>query len=273
MLPFAFLFLFISSPLPRPATNQKRTQAQSKNDKRQSQQEPSEHRASPIAVVQLAQRTDQKEHSEKRTAEREPKPVVVRVPTPIPVQKDDLDYVGAIGTLILAVGTLGLAFYAGLQVKALKDGERAWMVAQMENLPEEIVPRNVLRLACHIKNLGRSPALLTVKGESCRVEAAEYTLPLPLQSYENTTEWKEGGATIPPNGEIVVASYLTADKTALVYDGGKVLWVYGFVEYRDAFKRHHRTRYCFRYSPRKGGEDAFSMGFYPDGPPEYTECT
>jgi hypothetical protein len=185
---------------------------------------------------------------------------------------------------ILGIGILqGIALFLTAyviwqQTVAAKNSERPWMVAQMENLPE-LTENNlpgqaasVLRMACHIKNMGRTPAILYSKAERKEVADKLYELPSQPPAYENIVKWQKG-ALLPPGAEIVVIFYLYQDETRPVYDGNKTLWIHGFIEYKDAFGYSHVAQYCFKYYPRLGGKDPATVGFYPDGPPKYNEAT
>jgi len=91
----------------------------------------------------------------------------------------DRFYVIFTGLLVL-VGGLG-AGYALRTLKAIRqqsdaimNAERAWMVAQMENLPEPYQPEQAVRMACHIKNMGRTAAFLVSKGERKEIVEKAY---------------------------------------------------------------------------------------------------
>lgn len=185
------------------------------------------------------------------------------------LQKDPWDYVYIGATLLLALLTLGIAWTALIQARAVQNAQRAWMVAKMEDLPPEYVPDQTLRMACHIKNMGKTPARLTEKGERRDLGG---TLPETPRAYDNIVRW-EKGVILPPNSEIVVILYLSAGETLQVYKGEQALWVHGFIEYKDVFGKRHRTRYCFRYYPGLRAKDPATVGFYPEGPVAYSEAT
>jgi hypothetical protein len=211
--------------------------------------------------------------------------VAITVP-PIHVQKDRWDYAYITASLLIAIATLVLAGTAWTQAKAAKvsaiaaklgaeaqiNAERAWMVAKMEDLPSEFVPDQTLRVVCHVRNMGKTPALLCAKGERKELQDSKYSLPDRPPTYENLIRW-DSGAILPPQSEIVVFFYLFSNETSFVYNGERALWIHGFIEYRDAFDKPHETRYCFRYFPRLGGKDTATVGFYPDGPAIYNRAT
>jgi hypothetical protein len=49
----------------------------------------------------------------------------------------------------------------------------------------------------------------------------------------------------------------------------KTLWSYGFVRYRDVFKRSYELRFCQRYEPAMAGPKTFIVA----GPPEFNRLT
>jgi hypothetical protein len=169
--------------------------------------------------------------------------------------------------LLVVVGflTLGILWR---QTGHIISSERAWMSVVMENPPETYVPGSPLRLACHITNKGNTPAFLLEKGEGRRVLQVDINLPDALPQYAASTKWKGTGVLFPPTAEIAVALDLSVSEARTVYEGTHAIWFYGFLKYRDAFKKDRIVRYCFRYSlPDAGG---VSSGFYPDGPDGYS---
>jgi len=179
----------------------------------------------------------------------------------------------AIFTAVLSLFTFGMAVVIYFQLRAVQLSERAWMIAQMEIPPDEYKTDQILRLACHIKNMGRTVAFLTAKGEQKEISDKSYSLPNPPLNYANTIRWPEKAFAFPPTADIVIFHYLFQDETKPVYNGDKVLWIHGFIEYADVFGHSHETRYCFRYHPGLGGKDSVTVGFYPDGPDAYNKAT
>jgi len=177
------------------------------------------------------------------------------------------------GFEIIAVVLTGIAAIAVIaQVWAYFRKERAWMVAIPDQLPEECASGQVLRVVFHIRNMGKTPAILTAKGERRELELPAYRLPEKPMPYENQIAW-ENGAILPPQGEVAVLLYVYPLETVDVYNGNRVLWIHGFVQYRDVFRIKRETRYCFRYRVRLGGTDVATVGWYPDGPAAYNKAT
>jgi hypothetical protein len=197
------------------------------------------------------------------------------------IHKDMGDYLYIGATLLVALGTLTLARIAYIQAQAARlnaqaviNSERPWMVAYMEELPQvtdQSQANLTIRMACHVKNIGRTPAILFCKGDRREILEKEKRPTIP-PVYENKVVW-ERGSMMPPKAEILIVSYLEPSEREEVYTGKRVLWFYGAIRYKDAFGKFHWTKYCFRYTPQLGGKDPVTAGFYPDGPPEYNEAT
>jgi hypothetical protein len=161
-----------------------------------------------------------------------------------------------IQALILAATIVAIVF----QTRANKKIDRPWMAAEMEKPPDEWEPGNFLRVGCHIENVGRSPAFLLEKGDTWRVLNKTETLDETYPAFEKIEKWGGDGILFPPKAEIAIASDVIGDVPRLIYNGDEVLWIYGYIKYRDSFKTDHETRYCFRYFPRFGNRATMSVG-------------
>jgi hypothetical protein len=177
----------------------------------------------------------------------------------------------AVSTAIIAAFTLVTVIAICFQIQTTRNSERAWMVAEMEPLPDD-PPERTWRMVCHIRTLGKTPARMRAKGQRKVIEDKSHILPEVPPPYDKIERWDDG-AILAPDGGILTFFYLFADETTSVYVGDRVLWIHGFVEYEDTFGRPHETRYCFRYYPRLGGKDLATVGFYPDGPRSYNKAT
>jgi hypothetical protein len=248
-----------------------------------SQTEPADPKAIPQSPHPNAPQGEPRSAQE----ENNQKSITVGQQASVPI-RDWIDYTTlAIGSLLALITGAGvIAAWKGLpdfkrQAKAAEDAanaalkqashietsERAWMSAVMENPPETHRPGSALRLACHIKNMGKTPAFLLEKGEDRQVLKVGVELPHAPPQYVVGTKWKGIGVMFPPTAEIAVALDLSVSEARTVYEGTHAIWFYGFLKYRDAFKKDRIIRYCFRYSLPEAG--SVSSGFYPDGPDGY----
>ena len=157
-------------------------------------------------------------------------------------------------------------------VDSVLSTERARIVADMEPLPnfENFTPNAAVRMACHLKNVGRTPAWVMAKGETRTIIEVSELLPVNYPTTFDTFNRWENGLFMPAGASLIVVFYLYVGSHPI--DGGdKALWIYGCVEYRDVFAAVHVMRYCFRYIPQLGGKDPATCGFYLDGPATYNQ--
>jgi hypothetical protein len=169
------------------------------------------------------------------------------------------------------VGILIQACLIRRQASYMVSTERPWMVALMEAPPKEYVVGGVLRLACHIKNSGKTPAFLLAKGDDSSILQKGAALPETPPIYAKRAGWGGSGVMLPQGSEIAVWHDLSISDTREIYEGTKIAWFYGSIEYRDAFEKLHETRYCFRFTPPKEAGNLY--GFEPDGPDAYNRVT
>lgn len=228
-----------------------------------SEKNPKHHEDHTNVKVVVIQESPQ---SPPRTPDEQPKKNNIS-PTP----HDWTSEVNAYSTLVIAFFTIVMAVTVVRQLYATYVTERALFVAEMER-PPGYEEGKMLRLACHMKNMGETSAWVSAKGQSKRLLDKSVVLPTkPI--YDEEENWSSKGLLLPPNGTIYPIFYLVPGDARHVYNGDKTLWIYRYIKYRDIFRRRHETRYCFRYYPQIGGEDPATCGFYPDGPPDYNEAT
>jgi hypothetical protein len=189
----------------------------------------------------------------------------------------------AIVTLILikrqTVVAMQAAIAAKQSVDALMSGERAWLAAEIDPLPEDVPAGLNYRMACRVKNVGKTPAFITESGRLHEiVESSANLAELPTYKKGAIDTWGDRGLVLPPEGNLsMVVGYLFGDAETLgVYRGDRTLWVHGLVKYGDVYsvdRTPHEFRYCFRYYPRLGGKDPATVGFVPEGPAQYSKTT
>jgi hypothetical protein len=173
----------------------------------------------------------------------------------------------------------------------LINSERAWVVV-LKTDPPELLRSPVLipsynRFGFTIKNEGKTVAkLMELRGEHHLVHPT-YTLPTPPAYKElPPSEHELGfphGSVLAPGGTIetwISIDDLFDDSTLReVQDGGKILYVYGFLRYFDFAKEERRLQFCFRYVNRgvswtaESGELTFRAQWMVAGPPDYNTHT
>jgi len=216
-------------------------------------------------------------------------PKVEITPNPLVVAPQPVDtwfkwYVGL--TALIALFSGAAAGAAAIQARATQQKERAWLVADMERVPDSLVQpppstetkfvTGIYRLACTIQNKGSSPAWINEWAARLQVVPAQddWTKELPTTpDYGEATRVGDFGATMPPNAMLPITRFLDPQDAAAVERGERALYFYGFVKYRDAFRKRRETRFCFRLKVALGLTDPASRGFYIAGPREYNKAT
>jgi hypothetical protein len=191
---------------------------------------------------------------------------------------------------------------ARLNAQAIINSERAWMIPRITQpddrevmSPDEQGPDWKLTIEVRVTNCGKTPALVigslmelsSVKIESHMARSLVLALPEPPQ-YDNS----EPGAPFAP-GAIYVSGKFTRMYADIFRDdliagkpawesGEKCLCIKGFIDYVDAFKQPHKTRFCYAYQTvsdlkapeyRITKEPPRAREFRKAGPDVYNEMT
>jgi len=165
---------------------------------------------------------------------------------------------------------------AQLSAQFAIDSERAWMIAKMD---KPIIPlereRWFFATIPKLTNKGKTPAFIVEIGNAIAVLARNERLPAIPSGYEERNIFRsEGrGISIPPEGEAGKGIVHEIEDPTPFHKGDSILWVHGYVKYRDVFVEEIReTRYCFRCVPSLiiGMND---HSFVIDGPPAYNRAT
>jgi hypothetical protein len=180
-------------------------------------------------------------------------------------------------TGFLQILVLGLQLWLlSRQTNQIVTSERAWFwckadISWIKNLPAAYVGQ----IGFTYVNSGKTPGFITEVGFAMDLLEAGRVLPETPGDYKNEdyTKWAGRGLLVVPNNTISRLGTLAAPQTAYsqIMDGTCVVWVHGFVRYRDIFvNRQRESRYCFRWDPKRGnGESSFSM----EGPEAYNNAT
>jgi hypothetical protein len=160
---------------------------------------------------------------------------------------------------------------------AVRNSERAWILASIGNLPNVNPTPNsvqVLWIFPTLKNYGKTPARIK------RIAGVVKLIP-PGQQLPAVPEYPTGQGfdervdlVLPPEGQMQPRLGFSAQEFIEVQNGSQTLYVHGFVEYLDVHDIERRTAYCFSYVIQSGYSPAESA-FYPflAAPRAYTECT
>jgi hypothetical protein len=155
--------------------------------------------------------------------------------------------VGFLQALILAA-TVWVIFR---QMETARTSERAWIVAKVEraNIPAANPGIRVITFSVRVTNTGRTPAFLSGTGNhgvSLPRDTRLADTPPPYNN-ANIRGWAGKGVPLQPGSFLVQLNFDTIGDTALLRRGTELLWIYGYVNYRDVFGKSRTTRYCFHW--------------------------
>ena len=161
---------------------------------------------------------------------------------------------------------------------AFIEAERAWIMAETGNIPDDFEPDfqrvQLFEIRPVVINRGRTVGRV-ISGFIGKLDVpSDYEMP-PEPDYSG----KMGNAKI----DFVLAPNIAIQPMRIslsVWDFGKFrsaerkLYIYGFVKYLVMGEHERETRFCFEYYV-PGGLTSQRRGFYPaiDVPPAYTRCT
>jgi hypothetical protein len=180
-----------------------------------------------------------------------------------------------------AASTETAANAANKNAEVLINSERAWVFAEIGQLPGNFVPSpnqvQIVNLPITFRNLGKSPGRITKL--SARAYQLETSASLPAEP-----EYRQIGTVdilLPPNTATpqglamqAVSVRLAGSDFIAIQNGDEQLYVYGFIDYLDLGEKRRETHFCWRYHIPHGF-DALSTGFHimADIPPAYLQCT
>jgi hypothetical protein len=126
-----------------------------------------------------------------------------------------------------------------------------------------------------IRNYGKTEARIT-KG-TIRLEQRPAADPMPPEPQYDARDAHvfNGEVVLPPESSAQLQSFRVGISNLdfkPVREGLTVLWIYGFVEYRDIYDQFHENRFCFTFHI-PGGFDPQPAGWYRAGPPGYNTST
>src|ERR1700722_11205271 len=180
-------------------------------------------------------------------------------------------------TGLLQVAVLGLQWWLlRRQENHLVTSERAWFWCKAEISWTQHAPNQIIgQVGFTYVNSGKTPGFITEVGFAMDVLEKGKSLPEAPGNYasEDFRKWGGRGLLVVPTNTISRLGALEATQAVFtqIMDGACVVWVHGFVKYRDTFvNRQRESRYCFRWNPNRGnGESSFSM----EGPEAYNSAT
>jgi len=186
---------------------------------------------------------------------------------------DWIDKLNAVSTTIIAFFTVLLFVGIVFQIKAYRDKERAWVMFFIVDHPVSNAKsgQTLFTFVGFIKNVGGSPAII-LDGWHCG-ETIGKDKQLPKEPrYVGQERNFQTEYPMVPQGAQPVTFDLTVNDMDKVRSGEDILYIYGFIKYRDIFGSLRENRYCYRYFPPGGGPGA-SIGYFPEGPNAYNRVT
>lgn len=173
-------------------------------------------------------------------------------------------------TAIIALFTALMYFNVRSQLHATKIGERAWLVPNIGSI-EETKIKGTFQVICQITNNGRTPAWVTAAGSVGLIRKDEKELP-KTPPYSPMGPFSETGSVLPPTAWLPQGFPLTNDQLTKVAKGEQLLYVTGFIEYRDIYKVKHRTSYCYQLKRAQDLTYPNPLDFCIAGPTEYNDA-
>lgn len=161
------------------------------------------------------------------------------------------------------------------QTAALMNAERALVIVTMHPIPDISPDLNRLEMfsiAPVFKNCGKTTAtIISAKARAHILNRGEELAGEPV--YTGEVKEVHGRVPLPPTIYIQpISTLIDSSQFPAIYREETVLYIYGLVEYLDAFERRHETRFCYLYHvPR--GFDPRPRGLYMAGPETYNRCT
>ncbi|MHB2008816.1 MAG: hypothetical protein ACYCOX_12290 [Acidobacteriaceae bacterium] len=157
------------------------------------------------------------------------------------------------------------------QASHIVTSERAWIIANVDTVSSTVEADVRSRIFPKIRNVGKTPAFLLEKSESSQTLDRGISLPdEPI--YPAPEQFEGNGVPLAPNGELPIFlrgfEFDITPSNMLLYD--KMVLVWGYVKYRDAFGSERETRYCYSYEISSTWK---MIALYLVGPTAYNRTT
>jgi hypothetical protein len=158
-------------------------------------------------------------------------------------------------TLVLATATLFLWLSTRRLVWGAEDTAQRQLRAYISVNPSEIsriTPTETFHFAFVLLNGGSTPAYSV--GQVGELQLTEHPLPENFP-FPNLPPERKSLTMVPPRipsiGHLLATSKFTKDEIIEILtgapEGGRRLYIFGHVDYIDAFKKKHWTRFCFSF--------------------------
>ncbi|MGB6130727.1 MAG: hypothetical protein WBG54_03020 [Acidobacteriaceae bacterium] len=264
-------------PIPRQTANQPHTEGQNQTNSGQKSTNPSK-RLSTSAQKPPCQGTE----NTAKDKDSKPDYPAINITNPASMPEswswhDKWLWGSNILLVIVGFGTIAILWR---QTNHIVTSERAWMVTEPcdAKIPPEIKGKTTgvrhVGFSVRFKNMGKTPAFLLEIRYSGKVLPSKERLPEVPSEYEEREifKWEGKGMPLLPQDFILKNHVNTWAKEPVLIDRGfDILWIYGYIKYRDAFGENRETWFCHRWVPEIEGWQ--KSGFISDGPESYNHAT
>ena len=184
----------------------------------------------------------------------------------------------------VAEGVLVNANIAKQHADAVMQSERAWLLIREDKIQEPyLVPpvgaRAELFSHCifFLRNSGKTPALVVAERYEMQISNDWAAPPQPERIYGLVIDPTRSPYIIPqdestPREANLVSGFITEPELERVNKRENLLWLCGFIRYRDVFERDnadlHETRFCYVWETRTNAPKPY---WHPAGPDEYNK--
>ena len=168
----------------------------------------------------------------------------------------------ALFTIVLAGSTIGLWISTHRISRHSIVSERAWVKmshrsgGEFGNGLEIDRERNEIRIVIQVKNYGRTPADVSNVFLDWRALPKGQSLPDSPNYLPTEYALLSISAFLVANDEVlswITFRGISGDHLDKIGTGDETLWIYGYVDYTDAFGQRHRAGYARQYVPGRTG--------------------
>lgn len=181
-------------------------------------------------------------------------------------------YLNAVSTSVSALFAVLIWLVYREMLRATKITERAWLVPDI-GLIEETKTEGIHQVIVHFRNNGKTPAWVTAAGSNGQWVSEQNPLP-KIPKYDLMGPFTKEGQLLPPTAYLDQGFPLERIRIEKAVKKELVLYVFGFVEYRDVYGEQRLTRYCYRAKPALDLNHPSPLDFYFDSPADgYLKAT
>ncbi len=182
------------------------------------------------------------------------------------------DYLTAVSTAVSGLFAILIWVVYREMLRATKITERAWLVSDI-GLIEETKRTGTHQVIVQLKNNGKTPAWVTAAGSNGQWVSDQNPLP-KIPKYDLMEPFTKEGQLLPPTAWLPQGFPLEKARIDKAVKKELILYIFGFVEYRDVYGEQHVTRYCYRAKPALDLNHPNALDFYFESPADgYLKAT